>query len=776
MIRLTLDARGVVQGIGFRPTLHRLARTAGLGGWVQNRTGTVRLVLDGPAAEVDAFVRALPARLPTQARLDALTEISREPLPSEFTPVPFVIRESSDAEARHVTIPADLAMCPDCRGETFDPANRRYRYPFTTCTACGPRYTVVTGLPYDRERTTLAAFPLCADCRREYSDPDGRRFHAESIACPACGPRLTLLGADGQTIPGDPLREARRLLAEGALVAVRGLGGFLLAADVRNRAALARLRARKRRPHKPVAVMAADVAAIRRLCELPPAAETLLTSPRAPVVILPVRPETAARWPLDLLSPDAPTLGIMLPTTPLHALLLAPTGDDPTPAFDGLVMTSGNRRSEPICLTLDEACERLAGIADAFLTHDREIELRNDDSVCAWNDGAPQVWRRARGHAPDPVFLARPLRRVALACGPDLKNTIALGMENEVVLSSHIGDLETPEALEGWRRVAEMLPRFLARDPEVVAVDLHPDFHSTRLGRALAQRVGLPVVAVQHHHAHAAAALAEHGVDEALALVFDGVGYGTDGTVWGAELLRTHPGGVERLGTFAPAPLLGGDAAVRDPRRQLFARLWSATGGQTGFSKGWKTRLRLTGEEIELWAAQLCAAVQCPAAHSAGRLFDAVAAALGLCREPVTYEGQAAIRLETLAGKAGRGDPLPPCPPRAIETGGLLHLDWSPWFARWAESPPAPETIAEQARAFHDDLARAALTLADYGRTRTGLATIALTGGVFMNRRLTADVRSRLEAAGWRALVHHRIPPNDGGVALGQAVIAGSQA
>lgn len=775
-IRKTVDVHGVVQGVGFRPAVFRLAHRAGFGGSVQNRTGVVRIVLEGPPDGVAAFFRDLPGRLPPRARIDGSRTLSVEPLPAAPAPPPFVIRESEFDMPARPAVPADLAMCPACRAEVLDPSNRRHGYAFTTCCDCGPRYTVIEGCPYDRLRTTMRAFPLCDDCRREYADPSGRRFHAESIACPACGPRLWIAGADGQPLDAAPLPRARAALAEGATVAVRGLGGFLLAANALSAEAVRRLRDRKRRPHKPFAVMASDLETARRHCDVPDAAAALMESPLAPIVILHPRKDSAA--PIDLLSPDAATLGVMLPTTPLHLLLACPLPGDPTPPFDLLVMTSGNRSGSPICLDNEEAAEALSGVADFFLFHDRAIELRADDSLVALRDGRPQVWRRARGYAPDATRLRRPLRRAVLAMGAELKNAIAVAAGDEVFLSPHIGDLEAPEAVDHLRKVANRLPEFLRIRPDAVAVDLHPDMHSTRLGREIAARLGVPVVDVQHHHAHAAACMAEHGVDEALALAFDGTGLGPDGSIWGAELL--HLPGVaacRRIGSFAPAPLPGGDASILDPRRQLVAR-WAAL--DLPADRAVCERLSITESAAALWARQAAGGLNSPASHAAGRVFDAFAAALGNAPAHVSYEGQTAIRIEGIAARAyGAGTTIPALPGdvsggfTARTEGGMLWIDWAPLFRGLHALPPWDSDVAGLAMAFHEAVARAALRMAAHGRDTTGCGVVALTGGVFMNRILHERVSALLGEAGFRVLTHTAIPPNDGGIAFGQAVVAG---
>ena len=767
------DLAGIVQGVGLRPTVYLLAEEAGLCGWVQNRTGVVRLRLEGDEKVIDAFMRRLPQALPPNARLETVSEIESDVLSEGEGSPDFRILPSEMSGRPTVVIPADLALCADCRREILDPHDRRYGYPFTTCTRCGPRYTVVESMPYDRDRTTLLAFPLCPACRAEYENPRDRRFHAESIACPQCGPQLTLTDARGVAIVEEPLSITRQELARGGIVAVRGLGGFLLAANAFDRHAIQTLRQRKHRPHKPFAVMAADVATVRRYCEVSPEAEALLASPESPIVILDVLPAAVreGRLPLDLLTPDAPTLGVMLPTTPLHLMLLAPLVGDPLPAFELLVMTSGNRGGEPICLSNAEAYERLGSIADLFLCHDREINLRADDSLAVMQRGLPQLWRRARGYAPNAVLLAHPLQRCVLAMGAELKNTVAVAFEDRVVLSPHVGDLETPEALDGLERVARALPLFLEHTPKTVAVDLHPDMHATRLGRRIAERLGLPVVEVQHHHAHAAAAFAEHGVETGLALVMDGTGLGPDGTIWGAELLAVDPSGYRRLATFAPVPLPGGDAAVRRPARQVIARWVDAGVELTEERLG---RLGVSVEEGNVWRQQCGQRLHAPLTHAVGRVFDAFSAALEIAPETVTYEGQSAIRLEAAARRA-LGCNVKPLPFTHEEIEGKLVIDWREAFALLSDVQLSGGRQNEWAFAVHCAVAEAALAMINYGLSCGAASPVALSGGVFMNRILTDLLVPRLESHGVRVLLHRRVPPNDGCIALGQAVVAGNK-
>ena len=769
MLRNTFEITGVVQGVGFRPGVHNLALAAGLTGSIQNRSGTVRLVLEGAATVIEDFIATLPDRLPPNAMIRDIHSLGSCEISDAERAASFKIVASEGGERMAVVIPADLAVCPDCRREIRDPGNRRYGYAFTTCTQCGPRYTVVDGMPYDRQRTTMKAFALCPDCRMEYENPADRRFHAESIACPACGPSLTLLDAAGSEISGDALRPARALLADGRILAVRGIGGFLLAVDATQREALARLRERKRRPDKPFAVMARELAMIEKLCALPGRARELFESPIAPIIILDTLPEAlaAGRVPFDLLTPDATTLGVMLPTTPLHELLASPLPGDPVPAFDLLVMTSGNKRSEPICIANDEALARLAGIADAFLVHNREINLRNDDSLFILQRGQPQVWRRARGRAPDPITLARPLKRPVMGMGGEIKNTIALGYDSTVVVSPHVGDLETPEAVSGLETVADRLPAFLQRTPAAVAVDLNPDMHSSILGRKLAAQWNVPVVEVQHHHAHAAACLAEHGREEGLCLSFDGTGLGPDGTIWGAELLAVTPGKATRLATFAPARLPGGDAAVRHPVRQVAGRLPGMPAALRGKLGQW---YGVTAEQWNAWCEQCRQELNAPWSSGAGRVFDAFAVLLGVAPREITYEGQPAIRLESLACHAAGREPLE-LPFRVTHEDGILQVNWEPVFEMLAEAENVQ--LALWALSLHHAIADAALEMIEYAVSQVDCRSVALSGGVFMNRVLNNILVPALQQKGLEPLLHRQTPPNDGCIALGQALVAG---
>jgi hydrogenase maturation protein HypF len=706
--RRRLGVRGVVQGVGFRPFVYGLARRHGLAGFVLNDGTGVTIELEGPSAVLDAFAEALRGDAPALARIDAVTVEPLEPTGEQG----FEIRTSL-ATGRSALIPADVATCEDCLRELFDPADRRYRYPFVNCTQCGPRFTIVQAVPYDRPNTTMAGFPLCAECRREYEDPLDRRFHAEPIACPVCGPQLSM-----------PLEEAAGLLRDGAIVAVKGLGGYHLACDAANGEAVARLRARKHREEKPFALMTADPDALALVSG--PERELLVARER-PIVLLRARPDAPVA---PSVAPGTPWLGVMLPYTPLHHLLYAETG----PA---LVMTSGNLSDEPIAFDDDEARRRLGGIADAFLAHDRPIHRRCEDSVVR----AEFPIRRSRGYAPGALRLPVPARRPLVAAGAELKSTFCVARGKEAFLSPHLGDLEGELAFRAFHADLELYVDMLDVRPEVVAYDLHPEYLATKW--ALEQDAEL--VGVQHHHAHAAACLAEHGeTGPALALVFDGVGYGTDGTLWGGELLRCDLASFERVAWLDPVPLPGGAAAIREPWRMAAMHLDLA-----GLPVPW-----------ERWpAVRESLAVNAPLSSGMGRLFDAVAALLGL-RESVTYEGQAAIELEQLAADV-RAEPFEWRFGAGSELVTLCYKE----AARGAN----PAWISAS---FHETVAAsAAAACAEAGMAET----VVLSGGTFQNLRLLASTTARLEELGFRVLGHRLVPPNDGGISYGQAAVAAAR-
>jgi hydrogenase maturation protein HypF len=704
MERRRFHVSGVVQGVGFRPFVYGVAHRLGLSGFVLNDGVGVLIEAEGPAEALDALERALHEEPPRLARVD---DVSVEVVPARGD-TRFEIAPSR-AAGRSALIPADVATCDECLRELFDPADRRYRYPFVNCTQCGPRFTIVRASPYDRPLTTMAGFPLCADCRREYENPLDRRFHAEPIACPACGPQLSM-----------PLEEAVELLRRGAILAVKGVGGYHLACDAANEEAVARLRARKHREDKPFALMTSRP---EEVVELDAAQRELLESRERPIVLARAIDSAVAA----AVAPGTPWLGVMLPYTPLHHLLCAD--------FEGtLVMTSGNVSDEPIAFEDDDARERLGAIADAFLAHDRPIHRRCEDSVVR----AEFPIRRSRGSAPGAIRLPVAARRALIAAGAELKSTFCVVRGRDAYLSPHLGDLEGELAYTAFRTDLRLFLEMLDVRPAVIAHDLHPEYLATKW--ALEQDVEL--IGVQHHHAHAAACLAEHGeTGPALALVFDGTGFGTDGTLWGGELLRCDLGSFERLAWLDPVPLPGGAAAIREPWRVAASYLERA-----GHTVPWSR-----------WAeVRASLAVNAPLSSGMGRLFDAVAAILGV-REEVTYEGQAAIELEQLADGVD-------APPYEWCFGDATALVAAVDDDR-AAGRPAPEIAA----AFHETVAAAAAQAClEAGEPRT----VVLSGGTFQNLRLLGATRAHLERAGMRVLSHRLVPPNDGGISYGQAAIA----
>lgn len=741
---------------------------AGLTGWVRNQSGTVRLVIDGPSSVVDRLLKDVKKELPPKARLEGVEILDRTVIQKSEAAQAFKILKSTADRCMRISIPADLSICPDCRREILDPDSRFYRYPFTTCTNCGPRYTVVESMPYDRERTALKDFPLCGQCKAEYSDPQNRRYHAESIACPACGPKLFWAGPDGTVIPSDnPLEEARKAISKGKIVAVRGLGGFLLVADAAVRKPLEELRRRKNRPAKPFAVMACNMEVLEKQCLVSETERGLLSSSEAPIVILRTRPETTL--PVDLLAPGLGNLGVMLPTTPLHELLAGRTGSDSTESFEFLLMTSGNRSGEPICVTNSEAFQRLRGIADFFLCHDRGINLRNDDSLAVVNGTETQLWRRARGYAPESIMLPRPLQRTVLAMGAELKNTICLGFGNEAVLSPHTGDLETPEAMDGLELVTGKFPEYFGRIPEVIAVDLNPDMHSSVLGRKVAGKLDIPVTEIQHHYAHAMSVMCEHRLEESIALVFDGTGLGPDGSIWGGELLHVHRNGWERLGTLAPAELIGGDSAVLRPALQLITRFW-----QLGLrvDERWAERLGVSEYELSIWKTQYEKRINSFSSHAAGRVFDAFSAGTGISPRRISYEGQAAILMEASARRCST-EKLPELGFSCSDHNGLLVADFKAAFKTLHEKCPREDDQPAWAAAFHNTMVNASLEMIEFARLKTGHLPVVLSGGVMMNRYFTTRLVTRLKKRNIEARAHCLVPPNDGGISLGQVYATG---
>ncbi len=760
-----IQVRGTVQGVGMRPFVWRLARATGVSGRVRNDARGVTIEAFGSPAEIEAFVRRLSAERPPAARFDDLRseEIPFEPAQG------FVIVESESAQAaisRRVSIPPDLATCDSCLAEVRDPANRRCGYPFTNCTNCGPRFTIARDVPYDRAATTMAPFRMCPDCRREYESPADRRFHAEPNACPACGPTVRLEWSESgrrravEGVPGaaseDPIEAAAAALLHGRILAVKGIGGFHLACDATSSNAVRRLRERKRREEKPLAVMARDLAGAERLAELEGAERALLVSVERPIVLVRRR---AGSGLAPEIAPDTPLLGLFLPYSPLHHLLLDAV-DRP------LVMTSANLSEEPIAFRDDEARARLGAVADLFLFHDREIETRADDSVARLVAGGPLVMRRSRGWVPRPVALRRRIEHPVLACGAQLKNAFCLAAGDQATLGSHIGDLESVETYASLESAVERMERFLRLRPEIVAHDLHPQYLSTRYALERAAALGAQAVAVQHHHAHVAACMAEHGLEgPVLGLAWDGTGLGTDGAGWGGELLLATYRAFERLATLRPIPLAGGDRAVREPWRTALAALDDAFDGEPPLGA-----IPLFGAvppaEIALVRRMIAVGFNAPRAHGAGRLFDA-AGALILGRLQSGYEGQVAMALEGAADPAERGrHPLP-----VQDRTSPWQLDWRPLVRGLVEDLLAGRGPAVAAARFHESLALGAVELVRRAASSHGRLPVVLTGGCFQNARLAERIRGEL-CGDFEVLLHGQVPPGDGGIALGQALVA----
>ncbi len=746
--RLRLRVSGAVQGVGFRPFVFRLAARFGLKGWVLNNAQGVLVEAEGPAEKLEDFMQALRDEKPAAAAIHSMEQSYAEPV--GFAHFRIVPSQENAQEPRSAWVMPDLATCPECLREMFDPSDRRFLYPFINCTHCGPRFTIVEDLPYDRERTSMKAFAMCDACRAEYENPADRRFHAEPIACPRCGPHVELWDGHGAVLAShhEALLQAAQKIREGGIVAVKGIGGFHLYCDARSEQAVQALRNRKHREEKPLAVMFPDLESVERCARVSRLESGLLRGPEAPIVLLRCRP--AARGLAHGVAPGNPYVGVLLPYAPLHHLLLLELGFP-------IVATSGNFSEEPICLDGKEALGRLKGVADFFLTHDRPIVRHADDSIVRVMADRPLVLRRARGFAPMPVALSGD-HPAMLACGGHLKNTVCLLSGHAAYLSQHVGDLDNKESRHAFQTAMKDLPRLYGSTPRVLAADMHPAYASTQAAHAS----GLPVIAVQHHHAHVAACMAENDVrGPVLGVAWDGTGLGPDGTVWGGEFLRVDESGYERLAHLRTFPLPGGERAAREPRRVALGMLHEIFGAQEAARPEFLRLWGFSATEITVLLGMLRASVNAPRTSSAGRLFDAVASLLGL-RQINRFEGQAAMELEWACPEKPMGEAYP----FTLGVQGLL--DWEPMLReilREKRAGVAPGSIAEK---FHRTLVAMIVAVAH----RVGEKRVVLSGGCFQNKILCEWTVARLRHEGFTAIWHQRVPPNDGGLALGQAVAA----
>ncbi|MBI5883115.1 MAG: carbamoyltransferase HypF [Elusimicrobia bacterium] len=752
--RLWVQVRGAVQGVGFRPFVFRLASDLKLKGWVNNSSAGVTIEVEGGLPELESFLGRLVDEKPPNSIIEGLEHSYLDPVPYNG----FEIRASEAGGRKTALVLPDIATCPACLADILDPDNRRHRYPFTNCTHCGPRYSIIEALPYDRPNTTMRGFAMCAECRREYVDPSDRRFHAQPTACPACGPRLVLRDAAGKTLAsGDAaLAQGAQALRDGKVVAVKGVGGFHLMADASNEAAVKTLRSRKHREEKPFAVLFPSLDSVLSCAKASEAERRALTAPEAPIVLL-ARRLGRGSGVCGLVAPGSPRIGAMLPSNPLHHILMRDLGFP-------VVATSGNLSEEPICIDEGEALSRLGSIADLFLVHDRPIARHVDDSIVRVMEGRTLILRRARGFAPLPVRLSipedRPLRPT-LALGGHLKNTVAVTVEDGVHLSQHIGDLGSLASTEAFEAVISSLSKLYGFSPELAVCDSHPDYHSTRR----AQKCGLPVLKVQHHLAHALSCMADNRLSPpVLGIAWDGTGYGPDGTVWGGEFLAVRRHGFSRAAHWRTFPLPGGEKAVAEPRRSAFGLLFEAFGGdQEALSKPPLSEA-FSSAELRLLRDMCLKGVGTPATSSVGRLFDAVAFLAGL-RGRNAFEGQAAMDLEAAAeGSDEKGR----YPVTLSDGPGPLILDWAPMLRGILADRGAGAPAGTVALKFHRTLAAAVAATA----SAVGIKKVALSGGCFQNALLTRETISALAAAGFEPYWHQRVPPNDGGIALGQAAAA----
>lgn len=753
-----VSIKGIVQGVGFRPFVYRLAKEQSLTGWVRNTSGNVQVEVEGEEEDLNQFLTRLKNETPPVAEIE-------EFLVSFLSPKgykDFEIKKSEREEGKYQQVSPDIATCKDCLREIFDLGDRRYRYPFTNCTNCGPRFTIIKDIPYDRPLTTMKHFKMCPECQGEYENPLDRRFHAQPNACPKCGPSLQLTNREGS--PGiieDVIRTAAELLKEGKILAIKGLGGFHLACDATNLEACQLLRERKRRPSKPFAVMMSSLEEVKRHCLVSSKEEKLLSSSQCPIVLL--RWKKASSSVCEEIAPQNKYLGVMLPYTPLHHLLLREVSLP-------LVMTSGNLSEEPIAKDNDEALRRLGKIADYFLFHNRGIYAKYDDSVSLIEDGVRLV-RRARSYAPYPITLPFKAEQI-LACGAELKNTFCLTRDQHAFLSQHIGDMENEETLEHFEKTIELYKKLFRIQPEVIAYDLHPEYLSTKYALSLKSQGDLKAfVPVQHHHAHIVSCLTEKGWEEpVIGVAFDGTGYGTDGTIWGGEFLIADCKSFERVGHLEYVPLPGGEAAIEKPYRMALSYLFSLL-GREALLEGLPILSQLDPTEVEVVGLQVERGLNSPPTSSAGRLFDGIAALIGV-RGVVDYEAQAAVEMEMLAPDGAENMELQPYPFSIVEEESCKVVRLGEIFRAAVgevKNQIPPSLISAR---FHKTMAGLILEMCRLISRETRIKQVALSGGVFQNRLLFRMVLKALKQGGFQVLTHELVPCNDGGISLGQAVVA----
>jgi hydrogenase maturation protein HypF len=748
-----ISVRGVVQGVGFRPFVYQLAIKHNLRGWVRNTSEDVKIEVEGQGEDIEKFLQGLKEKAPPLAHIEGISAITGIPVGHEK----FEIKQSVAEVGKYQLVSPDIATCPECRREIFDPADRRYRYPFTNCTNCGPRFTIIADIPYDRPNTTMKVFTMCPECRREYDDPLNRRFHAQPNACPVCGPQLELVDATGnEVVCTDIIKKTSQLLREGKIVAVKGLGGFLLACDATNERAVRRLRQRKNRPAKPLAIMVTDIDEARRHGEINDAEADLLTSPGSPIVLVKWKRESKIT---KAVAPGLKYLGLMLPYTPLHHLLLKEAGRT-------LVMTSGNLSEEPIARDNDEAQTRLKHIADYFLQHNRDIYARYDDSVMIVEHEKSQFVRRARGYAPFPIHLTYRSRQI-LGCGAEEKNTFCLTRDNYAFVSQHIGDMENLETLEHFKNTIELYQNLFKIKPEIIAHDIHPEYLPTKYAQELAEKEKIKLVPVQHHHAHIVSCMADNDIkDPVIGAALDGTGYGTDGHIWGGEFMTADYKTFTRMAHLEYLPLPGGAIAIKKPYRTAIGYMMAL-----GMTIDRKLPLfkHSDKKELEIIKSQIEKQINTPLTSSMGRLFDAVAALIGV-RSVIEYEAQAAIDLEMCASGASDEKEIYPftitgeAGVRIIRVRDLLAAIINDWHAK------RPRAII--AARFHNTVARMILEACQPISKKANIKRIMLSGGVFQNRLLLRKTKSLVESAGLRVYTHRQVPCNDGGISLGQVVIA----